>query len=189
MPHLNEINQKFGSRGLKIVAVSDEQGDTIEKRGVLGLGMNYGVARSARAVQLYGVRGIPHAFMIGKDGKVLWHGYPGDIDDAMLEAWLGGQPLPAGAPPSAEGSNVSSAFLKLGTFFLLSGIVVFLVLRGMKPKVAPEPVAMRHAMPPVPGAPAQGGPPAPPQQAANCKHCGAPRREGRKICMSCGAPL
>lgn len=31
-------------------------------------------------MQAYNVRGIPHAFVIGKDGKVAWNGHPAEPD-------------------------------------------------------------------------------------------------------------
>jgi hypothetical protein len=35
-------------------------------------------AQIHRWFSAYGIRGIPHAFVIGKDGKVAWHGHPMD---------------------------------------------------------------------------------------------------------------
>ncbi len=193
MPHLNEINQKYSSRGLKIVAVSNEQADAIEKKGVRALGMNFGVARSSGASRLYGVSGIPDSFIIGKDGKILWRGHPGYINDEMLAAWLGGQPLPEGAPASSAGSGASSMFMKLGIFILLSGVAIFFVLRMLKPRAANAPAYPAQAWQQPPGGPPaaqapQGGSP-PPAPSNNCSHCGAPKREGRKSCMGCGAPF
>lgn len=192
MPHLNEINTKYGSRGLKIVAISSEQSDLIERKGVVGLGMNYGVARSAGASRLYGVNGIPDSFIIDKEGKVLWRGHPGYINDEMLAAWLGGQPLPAGAPASGGSSSAFSAFFKLGIFILLSGVAVFFVLRLLKPRTQEPAYTMQawpqQGMPPAPPAQPGGSAPAP-VASNNCPHCGSPKREGRKVCMGCGAPL
>lgn len=183
MPHLNDLHQRHGSRGLKIVAVSREKGDVIAQF-IREENVVYPVARSSRASGLYGVSGIPDAFIVGKDGKILWRGHPGYIDDAMLNAWLGGQPLPPGAAPSKAESSVISMFWKLGVAILLCGLAVFLVLR----KLGAPPAAPSYPM-----YPAQAGRPpmqqAPPAPSANCSHCGAPKREGRKTCMSCGAPI
>ena len=36
----------------------------------------YAVGLESTSASVYGARGIPHAFLIGRDGKVLWHGHP-----------------------------------------------------------------------------------------------------------------
>jgi hypothetical protein len=52
----------------------------------MGTKMDYIVAcdtthqTNASYMQKYGIRGIPHAFIIGKDGEVLWHGHPMEPD-------------------------------------------------------------------------------------------------------------
>lgn len=189
MPHLNDLHQRHGSRGLKIVAVSREKGDVIAQF-IREEGVVYPVARSSRASGLYGVSGIPDAFIIGKDGKILWRGHPGHIDDAMLSAWLGGQPLPPGAAPSRGETAAISMFWKLGVAMLLCGLAVFLVLRklGGRPAAPTYPVyPMQAGRPPM--QPPQQAAQTPAAQSANCPHCDAPKREGRKTCMSCGAPL
>jgi len=185
VPHLNDLHQRHGSRGLKIVAVSREKGDVIAQF-IREEGVVYPVARSSRASGLYGVSGIPDAFIIGKDGRILWRGHPGYIDDVMLSAWLDGQPLPPGAAPSRGEAAAFSMFWKLGVAILLCGLAVFLVLRklGARPAAPAYPMYPMHAGPPV-----QQPQQPPPAQSANCAHCGAPKREGRKTCMSCGAPL
>lgn len=188
MPHLNDLHQRHASRGLKIVAVSREKGDVIAQF-IREESVVYPVARSSRASGLYGVSGIPDAFIISKEGRILWRGHPGYIDDAMLNAWLGGQPLPPGAAPSRGETSAISMFWKLGVAILLCGLAVFLVLRklGARPAAPAYPMYPMHAGPPVqqPQQPQQP----PPAQSASCAHCGAPKREGRKTCMSCGAPL
>jgi hypothetical protein len=42
-------------------------------------------------MEAFGVRGIPHAFIVGKDGNLLWHGHPMDGMDAVLEEIVAGQ--------------------------------------------------------------------------------------------------
>jgi hypothetical protein len=38
--------------------------------------MNYIVGYGSTSGKAYGVTGIPHAFMIGPDGKIAWDGHP-----------------------------------------------------------------------------------------------------------------
>jgi thioredoxin-related protein len=36
--------------------------------------MKYAIGTGSELAAEYGVRAIPHAFLIGKDGKLIWHG-------------------------------------------------------------------------------------------------------------------
>lgn len=190
MPHLNDLNSRFAPRGLKIVAVSNETGDEIAAF-IRQERVTYPVARAARAFADYGVRGIPHAFIVGRDGKVLWRGHPGSISDGMVEAWLGGGPMPPGAAPSASGGSSSWVLVFAIVVVIgagLIGVVAGLFRRGSRPSqpinYGPAPYPQGPVYPPLPQQRA-----APPSASTNaCPHCGAPKREGRKNCMSCGAP-
>ena len=39
---------------------------------------------------MYGVRGIPHSFLIDTEGNVDWHGHPNAITDSMIKGALKG---------------------------------------------------------------------------------------------------
>lgn len=83
IPHLTELQKKYASRGVTIVGVSDETSATV-KSFVSGLGekMDYTVAvdrdrRTSEAFMgAYDVNGIPHAFVVDKEGRIAWHGHP-----------------------------------------------------------------------------------------------------------------
>jgi len=87
IPHLNEIYGKYKDKGLVIIGVSDEDPATV-KEFQKGTPMNYANGVSKDLVQKYGVNGIPHAFLIGKDGKLLWHGHPMQLTDAIINSAL-----------------------------------------------------------------------------------------------------
>ena len=98
IPHLTELQHQFEDKGVTIVGISTENAETV-KPFVADKGdtMNYSVAVDpARKVskgymQAFGVRGIPHAFVVGKDGNLLWHGHPMAGLDAVLEQVVAGQ--------------------------------------------------------------------------------------------------
>ena len=85
IPHLTKLQKKYKDKGLVIVGVSSEKTGTVrsfvEKKGDQ---MDYVVAvddgqKTSRAyLQAFGIRGIPHAFIVGKSGNILWHGNPAD---------------------------------------------------------------------------------------------------------------
>ncbi|MCG8409613.1 MAG: TlpA family protein disulfide reductase [Phycisphaerales bacterium] len=90
IPHLTELQKKYKDKGVIVIGVSDEKVSKVrpfvEKKGSQ---MDYVVAvddgrQTARAyLQAFGVRGIPHAFIVGKSGKILWHGNPADPNDKI----------------------------------------------------------------------------------------------------------
>lgn len=88
IPHVQALQEEFGGRGLHIFAF-EAQGHTPEQirttvtqRG----GRTYAV--SAGGADNYRTNGgIPHGWLIGVDGKVIWEGNPGDPQfDRLLRA-------------------------------------------------------------------------------------------------------
>lgn len=79
IPHLNKLHQKYKDKGLVIVGISSESAKKV-RPFAKKMNMGYHVAvdnnRSTNNVYMRGVRGIPHAFVVGKDGKVVWTGHP-----------------------------------------------------------------------------------------------------------------
>lgn len=90
IPHVQQLQEEFGGKGLHIFAFEaqghtpDEIRTTITNRG----GRTYPVsAGGANNYQTNG--GIPHGWLIGVDGKVIWEGNPGDGRfDQLLRAEL-----------------------------------------------------------------------------------------------------
>lgn len=98
IPHLTELQKKFQDKGVVFVGVSDEPADKVkpfvEK---MGEKMGYVVAcdddrkTSDGYMTAYGQGGIPTAFIVGKDGKVLWFGHPMSELEETIEAILAGK--------------------------------------------------------------------------------------------------
>ena len=107
MPHLVETQEKYADKGLTIVSISDEPLDTVEKflegkvRGAQaaeGEVPTYGELTSAYCLTTdpdasvkkdyflaAGQRGIPCAFIVGKDAHIEWIGHPMAMDDVLAE--------------------------------------------------------------------------------------------------------
>ena len=83
IPHLTDLQRRFAERGVLIVGVSDESAAQV-RPFVDGMGdkMDYPVAidREGKTGQAYmaafGVSGIPHAFVVDREGRIAWHGHP-----------------------------------------------------------------------------------------------------------------
>lgn len=92
IPHLTEMQKKFAKRGVVFVGVSDETAAKV-KPFVDNMGdkMDYTVAldrdrkTSEGYMRAYGINGIPHAFIVDKEGRVAWHGHPMAGLDKALE--------------------------------------------------------------------------------------------------------
>lgn len=87
IPHLNQLQKKYGERGLTIVSFTDQSRRGIEnflKRQP----MDYIVGTGSQLSLKYGVVGLPHVFLIGRDGRLLWHAVPeqGELDKRIEAA-------------------------------------------------------------------------------------------------------
>ncbi len=105
IPHLTELQKKFKDKGVVIVGISDESADKVkpfvEKMADT---MDYVVALddgrkcNEGYMKAYGQGGIPTAFIVGKDAKVLWVGHPMDgLDEAIQQVVAGKYDLAAAA--------------------------------------------------------------------------------------------
>ena len=79
IPHLIELHKTYAPKGVVIVGLSDEPKTKVEPFAA-GLGMTYAVGCGSSSSGLYGVQGIPHAFVVDTEGKIVWGGHPMDDD-------------------------------------------------------------------------------------------------------------
>jgi thiol-disulfide isomerase/thioredoxin len=95
IPHLTEVQKKFKDKGVVVVGVSTEKPTVVkafvEKQAnnmAYTVAIDDGGKTSKGYMTAYGQNGIPHAFIVGKNGKIVWHGHPMDglekaIDKAL----------------------------------------------------------------------------------------------------------
>lgn len=83
IPHLTKVQQYYGSRGVQIVGVSNEDEATVRPFvKQMGTQMAYNVvvdnenATFKAYMESAGVNTIPHAFVVDRNGRVVWHGNP-----------------------------------------------------------------------------------------------------------------
>jgi thiol-disulfide isomerase/thioredoxin len=97
IPHLTELQNEYAGKGVILLGISSEPAaDVTPFVAGQGNGMAYrvGVDPSERTfnswMPAYGESGIPHAFVVGTNGTVIWHGYPDeDLDRALREITTG----------------------------------------------------------------------------------------------------
>jgi len=77
IPHLVELRSKLDKSKVEIIGLTDEPKSKVEGFAK-EMKMNYTVGYGSTSGEAYGVSGIPHAFIIGTDGKIAWDGHPMD---------------------------------------------------------------------------------------------------------------
>ncbi len=85
IPHLTELQEKYGDNGLVVVGISIEESDVVTAFvKEVGAKMDYTVAVDRRQRTAYNYmapfseNSIPHAFVVDKSGILVWHGHPAD---------------------------------------------------------------------------------------------------------------
>ena len=87
MPHLVQMDKKYGKKGLQIIGVHRQQATTeeivkvAEKQKVKFPIVDNGSSPVA-------IKGIPHAFVFSAAGKLVYSGYPGDDFDKAIKKEL-----------------------------------------------------------------------------------------------------
>ena len=94
-PHLVRWHHEFADEGLVVVEVNDGRIDNLDalQRHVRSEAIPFAVLHDAEGIvtSAYGVRAYPTAYLIDRDGNVIWEGNPSpDTVDPVLRAALGG---------------------------------------------------------------------------------------------------
>lgn len=116
IPHLTEMQQQFADRGVVFIGVTSEAANVakpfVDK---MGAKMDYTVAADDGRkttdgyLKAYGVNGIPHAFIIDRDGRIAWHGHPMAGLDKELEKLAA---APVAANPADQKRDTASRKLR-----------------------------------------------------------------------------
>ena len=86
IPHLIKLYNANKSKGLVLISLTNEKKREI-RSFVRKNKMTYPIGAGSSTSNLYGVSGIPHAVVIGRDGKVVWEGHPmSGLDGAVKKA-------------------------------------------------------------------------------------------------------
>jgi peroxiredoxin len=86
--NLNKLDEDYGRQGLTVIAITLD-GRVAVERAAKNHKLKFILGAQSNLASEYGVTGFDHAFLIGKDGKVLWDGGPDDKDlDQRIPAAL-----------------------------------------------------------------------------------------------------
>jgi thiol-disulfide isomerase/thioredoxin len=89
VPHLNAVAEKYGPRGLSVLALSMEKVETVAPH-LATWGMKYAVlAGGSNPLQTsLSIRALPYAILVDKSNKIVWRGQPEELTDVLVESQL-----------------------------------------------------------------------------------------------------
>lgn len=89
IPHMNELVDKFASDSVLFVSVSKEKPEKVikfmenkEMKSLVAIDYNGITSKN------YGIRSIPHAFVIAPNGIVAWRGHPAGLTEENIGDYL-----------------------------------------------------------------------------------------------------
>ncbi len=94
MPHLDEMRKRYQDEGLVVVTISLDPNTAdisnfLEENGFTDLVVLWESPTAAQAVKtLYGVSGIPHTFVVDRQGIIRYSDHPIRLRDRNIEPWL-----------------------------------------------------------------------------------------------------
>jgi len=91
IPHLIKMYDAYKDKGVALVSLTNEPRETVEPF-VEKMKMLYPIGGGSPSGGAYGVRGIPHAFIISPAGEVVWEGHPMAGLEAAIEKQLEATP-------------------------------------------------------------------------------------------------
>jgi hypothetical protein len=93
---LSELQKKYEDKSVIVVGISDEPADKVFSYvKMVDDQIQYSIAvddehkTTSSYMEAYGQSRLPYAFIVGKDGKVLWHGPVSVLDQALDEIITG----------------------------------------------------------------------------------------------------
>ena len=120
IPHLTELQKEFKDKGVVFVGVTAGEETEVVKKFVAKMGdkMDYVVAMdggktSENYMEAFGVRGIPNAFVVDRQGKIVWQGHPMAGLDKVLKEVVAGTYVPKKSATAT--ATVAESKAKLAT--------------------------------------------------------------------------
>lgn len=90
MPHMKKIYEEKSPMGVLLIGVSRDGDYNKMQNWLKEKGYHWpqvgDKASSDQLARMFGIRGIPHAGIIGPDGTLIWRGHPASIDKPLDEA-------------------------------------------------------------------------------------------------------
>jgi len=124
IPHLTSMQKKYKDRNVTFIGVSAENAKTVKpfvKKQ--GRKMDYVVAvdknraTSGAYMGAFGIKGIPHAFIIDQQSRIIWHGHPmAGMENIIDQVLAGKYDLAAAKERQANQSRYAQARALAGQY-------------------------------------------------------------------------
>lgn len=99
IPHLIDLNAQYKDKGVVFIGLTNEDYTKANiAKFVKEMKIDYIIGTASDVGKKYGVEGIPTAFVVGKDGIILWSGHPMNGLDKALETALAAKDERKAAP-------------------------------------------------------------------------------------------
>ncbi|MBN2447934.1 MAG: TlpA family protein disulfide reductase [Phycisphaerae bacterium] len=109
VPHIRELYEKQHESGLDIISIANERQQGNLKPFIEKEKMTWHHIQDERdqLTRKYGIRGFPTAFVIDRDGILVWTGHPMDgmdkvVEETLKKPWAGAEEAEAKAKPELE---------------------------------------------------------------------------------------
>ncbi len=110
IPHLTKIQEAHKNQKVTVIGISKEKVETVKPFvAKMGDKMDYTVAVDTKGtvnkgyMKAFKQNGIPHAFIVNGQGRIVWHGHPmGDLDQVLPKVIAGTFDYAAYAQKQAE---------------------------------------------------------------------------------------
>ncbi|HEY5138085.1 MAG TPA: TlpA disulfide reductase family protein, partial [Methylococcales bacterium] len=95
IPHMKKLAKKFEDRNVFFIGLSADQSVSDVRAFVAKKEINYHIGMDNGLSDRLGVSGIPTAFVVSHEGKILWSGHPGDARfEEVLQSAVKAAPKP-----------------------------------------------------------------------------------------------
>jgi len=94
VPHLNRLHKKYAGKDVVFIGITEEDEAAVKKyMGTTLMEYRVGLDDRGRTNDGYmkNVPGIPHAFVVDRDGRVAWHGHPMARMERAIEELVAGK--------------------------------------------------------------------------------------------------
>ncbi|HUT37350.1 MAG TPA: TlpA disulfide reductase family protein [Planctomycetota bacterium] len=91
---INRLHKKYGAKGVVFVGITEEDEPAVKKfMGAVAMDYHVGLDNAGMTNNGYmkGVPGVPHSFVVDREGRVAWHGHPLSRLEQVVEELVAGK--------------------------------------------------------------------------------------------------
>lgn len=90
LPKIKDLDAKYRDHGLVVLAISINETEDVVAPFATQNDITFPLGFDLTAAKAFGVRGVPHTFLLDREGIVAWAGHPARLTEGDIEAVLDG---------------------------------------------------------------------------------------------------